>query len=181
MFLLVTVVIFLTGSRSPIGVYILGVVLVIIFSKGDQKMKSLLIMAAFVLMLSAVLAVTYNTSFGRYILRMITAAIDGLLGTELSLQFGGDIYTYSSGYRDALYKVFDLKYFNKFVGRGVSYRLSVAIDGSWLLSCDNSYVLLYIQLAYPGLIIFFALCGLFIFYCLKCIFKYKNTLYSEKY
>ena len=173
-FLLSMIVIFMTGSRAPIGLFFVGIVLILIFSNKDQLIKSLIIIAILLIIFSFVIIVTYNTSFAQYILRMITSAIDGVFGTTLSYQFGGERFIASTEYREALKKVFYLDYFNKFIGRGVGYELSVVIDGYWLMSCDNAYVGMYIIFAYPGLITFILLLLLCLIYMAICFFKYKN-------
>lgn len=172
-FVLGMIVVFLTGSRAPIGLFFVGAFLVVVFSNKDNLIKSLLIIAMFLIVFGGIIALTYKTDFSQYILRMITSAIDGVFGTTISYQFGGERFVASTEYRHALKQVFKLDYFNKFMGRGISYELSVVIDGYWLQSCDNTYVSMYISYAYPGLVLFALFLAIMVGYCLVGMFKYK--------
>lgn len=172
-FLLSMVVVFMTGSRAPLGLFFLGVLLVLVFSNKDNLIKSLLIIGIFLIVFSLIIVITYPTPFAQYVLRMITSAIDGVFGTTISYQFGGERFAASTEYRQALKKVFYLDYFNKFIGRGMDYNFSVVIDGVWLLSCDNTYVGMYVMYAYPGLATFVLFLVVCLLYMLVGFFKYK--------
>lgn len=170
-------IIFMTGSRAPIGLFICGSFLLVFLSDKDHLIKSLIYIAIFLIIFSLIIVATYSTSFAQYILRMVTSAFDGIFGTTLSYQFGGENFSYSTEYRRLLMKVFDLDYFSKFIGQGVSYELSVIVEGSWIRSCDNSYVAIFIAYAYPGLIVFWILMGAFFGYIVVGFIVYKNRAF----
>ena len=178
LFGLSAVTVFLSGSRGPIGIFLASVILCVLLSKKNEMIKSIFILIIITLIFAAIVVVTIKTEFGRYIMRMITAAIDGVFGTTLSYAYGGESIAASTAYRKALNKVFKLTYFNPLVGRGFDYNFSVVIDGIWLQSCDSSYVMTYVQWAYPGLIMLFAFFALIIIIGLVGMFKYKNRAFA---
>lgn len=163
LFLLATICIFLSGSRAPLGIYMLCCFLICLCSGKNERRKSFLILGTVLSVFTLFVMAVYNTPVGRQIMYMLAAMYDAIFDTEYALLYNPQVLRWSTEYRDALKKVFDLWYFNKLVGRGISYQLSVVIDGYWLQSCDNSYVMTYIQFAYPGLIVlishFILLCG----------------------
>lgn len=177
LFVFSTLAVLFAGSRGPFGLYLILILILPLFSKKDDIIKSYMILSCALIVLCFFTIVFYNTDFGQYVMRMITSSIDGIFGTELSIEFGGARFTDSTLYREALKEVFNLDYFNKLVGRGVSYNLSVVIDGYWLQSCDNSYVLTYIALAYPGLIVLILFMLTLFIISIKGFLKYKDRLF----
>lgn len=178
LFFLSSVCVFLTGSRAPLGIYILGVFLICLLSNKDERRKSLVILALFLSIFAIFTMIVYRTGIGRQIMFMLTAMWDALFDTEFSVNWGGSLKG-STDYREALAKVFDLWYFNKIMGRGISYSLSVVIDGYWLRSCDNSYVSIYICYAYPGMITLIAHGLLIIGYSIKGLFVHHKMLFAS--
>lgn len=177
LFLLASLGIFLTGSRAPLGIYILCVFLLCLLSGKDERIKSLILLL-FVLSLFAIFTmIIYRTEIGRQIMFMLTNMWDAIFDTHFADDWGGTAAG-STAYRDALAKVFQLDYFNKFMGRGVSYRLSVVIDGYWLRSCDNSYVGTYISFAYPGLAMLIGHGLLIVSFCLRGLWKKRQMLFA---
>ncbi len=174
LFAMSIITVFFTGSRGPVGIFLFSIILTLILSKRNEALKGLIILTIVGILVGLVVVLTIRTNFGKYIMRMITAAIDGVFKTELSVKYGGEHFNASTEYREALSKVFQLTYFNKFIGRGKSYVLSVVIDGVWLKSCDNSYIMTYIQLAYPGLIWLIAFMLSMAIFMIVGMFKYKD-------
>lgn len=177
LFVFSTLSVLFAGSRGPFGLYVILILILPLFSKKDDLIKSYMIIACILIVLSFFTLVFYDTDFGQYIMRMITSSIDGIFGTELSIKFGGARFNDSTLYREALKQVFKIDYFNKLVGRGVSYNLSVVIDGYWLQSCDNSYIMTYITLAYPGLIVLILFMLTLFIVSIKGYLKYKDRLF----
>lgn len=177
LFVLSTLTVLFAGSRGPFGLYLVLILIMPLFSKKDDLIKSYMIMACAFVVLMFFTLVLYNTDFGQYVMRMVTSAIDGIFGTELSIEFGGARFTDSTLYREALKEVFNLDFFNKLIGRGVSYNLSVVIDGYWLQSCDNSYVATYIAFAYPGLIVLVLFMLTLLIITIKGFLKFKDRLF----
>ncbi len=177
LFLLSTVCVFLTGSRAPLGIYILGLFLICLFSSKNERVKSFLFFFLFLAVLALLTMAFYRTEFGRQVMYMVANMWDAVFRTRYADSFGGTAEG-STLYRDALAKVFDLWYFNKLVGRGASYALSVVIDGFWVRSCDNSYVGTYIQYAYPGLAVMIGHGVTILGVCLRGLRKKKNGLFA---
>ncbi len=150
--LLVNVV--LTGSRSTLGVAALEIVLILLISDRDSIKRSMLIIFAGIVVLGGYLLLFSHTNIARTILLSITSVLDQILGTNLSVQYGGDAtkYTDSSNYRDLLPRIFTLDWLHPLVGRGSKKPFSVAIDGYFIRSIDNYYIHQYIKYAYPGMI-----------------------------
>ncbi len=178
LFGLSVVTVFMSGSRAPIGIFLASIILCVLLSKKNEMIKSILILIVITLIFATVVVLTIKTEFGRYIMRMITSAIDGIFGTTLSYAYGGEAFAASTAYRDALNKVFKLKYFSPLIGRGFDLSFSVVIDGVWLHSCDSGYVMTYVQWAYPGLIILIGFFALIIIIGLIGMFKYKNRAFA---
>ncbi len=177
LFILTSVCVFLTGSRAPLGIYIMCVFLICLFSNKDERIKSLIILFFSVSVFALFTMIVYRTGTGRQIMLMLTNMWDVLFDTRYADNWGGTAIN-STEYREALAKVFDLDYFNKFIGRGASYRFSVVIDGYWLRSCDNSYVMAYITLAYPGM---FSLIGhglIMLGYCIRGAWRQKKAIFA---
>jgi hypothetical protein len=168
----------MTGSRGPVGIFLASIILCVLLSKKQEMIKSIFILVIITLIFAVIIILTMKTGFGRYIMRMITSAIDGIFGTTYSYAYGGENFAASTAYRKALNKVFKLTYYNPFIGRGFDYHFSAVIDGIWLQSCDSSYVMTYVQFAYPGLIMLAAFFALIIVIGLIGMFKYKNRAFA---
>lgn len=162
LFLLSLIAIYLSGSRAPLGIFLLSCVVLIFFSKKDDLIKSLIILFAVFAIAILFLFLAGNTSLGREIWQSLAMFSDQLFGTTFVADFFSaelaNEYYQSAEYRNILYSnVFALDYLNKFLGRGVNYNFSIIINDYWFKSVDNAYVLYYIQFAYPGLITFILL------------------------
>ena len=146
--------VFLTGSRSTLGIAILEVVLIICFSNKMAKIKSILLIIVSVAGLGIFLLLFGGTGIGRYFLGQIASVIDEALGTSFALNFGVDVTTLknSAEYRKVLPYVFKLDWLNPLVGRGSKGFNGAEINGLYVHSIDNYYVMQYIKYAYPGMI-----------------------------
>ena len=180
LFVLTSVCVFLTSSRAPLGIYILCVFLICLVSNRDERIKSLIILFSVVSAIALFTMLVYRTGIGRQIMYMLTNMWDVIFDTRYADNWGGTAIG-STEYRDTLVKVFDLWYLNKFMGRGVSYSISTIIDGFWVRSCDNSYVMTYIAFAYPGMIMLIMHGVTMLFYSIKGLIKQKKYLFGATF
>jgi hypothetical protein len=146
--------VFLTGSRSTLGVFIAEIIMIFLFTKKSEKKKFIISFIVFVFALAAFLAVGYKTKIAQYILLQIANMIDTVFGTEYSLMFGGntDALSSSSNYRAQLKYIFTVSWLNPILGIGRKRSFSSEINGSYIESIDNFYIAEYVRYAYPGLI-----------------------------
>lgn len=170
--------VFLTGSRSTLGLAALEALLIIIFTKGNRKVTTVwYIVVALIAFIVFVIAV-YNTSLGRYIMMQITSVLDEVLGTSFSANYGADTtwLQQSTSYRDKLPLIFKLDWLNPLLGRGANARFTFEVGGSYLKSLDNYYVALYVRYAYPGLIATVLIHLMSVVYMMKSGHNYKSGL-----
>lgn len=174
--LLVNVI--LTGSRSTLGIAAVEVVVIVLISNRTNIKKSLFMIVCCIILLGLFLLLFHNTGVGRYILMQITSVIDQVLGTELSGLFGADVTTLqnSENYRKVLPEIFKLDWLNPLVGRGVKRSFGAQINGTYISSVDNYYVVQYIKYAYPGLVSYILFLGTNLFVMIRSIVKYKSAL-----
>lgn len=145
--------VFLTGSRSTLGIAFLEMAVILLFSGGRNIKKSLFYLIGGGFVGGLLLLVFYDTGIGRYLMGQITSVVDQFLGTNFAANFGIDTVTLenSSAYRDMLPKIFSLDWLNPVLGRGSVFN-GAEIDGVYIYSIDNYYIVQYIKYAYPGLI-----------------------------
>lgn len=156
LFIILTINIFLTGSRSALAIFIVESIVIIILSDKRNKKKTIVFLFWFFSIGIFVILALYNTSLSQTILRQFASIIDEIFGTQWAVKFGAEItrLNQSSSYRSLLPKVFIQKWLNPLIGRGVSKHFSAIIDGYTIMSIDNFFVAQYIRYAYPGLIIY---------------------------
>lgn len=144
--------IFLTGSRSSLGLVGVEVVLILFFCRRERVKKTLLIAGIMMIGFLVFLAVFHSTSIGRYFLGQLTSVVDQVFGTNYAVNFGveTDRLEDSSSYREALPYIFKLEWLNPWLGRGNNFS-GAEINGTFIHSIDNYYVQQYIKYAYPGL------------------------------
>lgn len=173
---LIFVNVFLTGSRSTLGIVVLEMVLIFLFSGWNNMKKSLLILCAFFVLLGVFLLLFWNTGVGKYVLMQIASVLDQVLGTSYAANFGADTTTLSNSeaYRELLPKIFELDWLNPILGRGASASFGAQIDGVYIHSIDNFYVSQYIKFAYPGLISYIAFMIAIVALCIYIIVKYHS-------
>lgn len=144
--------VFLTGSRSTLGIALLEMVLILLFSNRRNLKKSLFYLIGVGVVGGLALLFLADTGLGRYLLGQITSVIDQFFDTNFAVRFGVDTVTLenSEAYRKVLPKIFGLDWLNPLVGRGRAFG-GAEIDGVYVHSIDNYYVSQYIKYAYPGM------------------------------
>ncbi len=157
--------IFLTGSRSSLGIMALIFLLMLVFSDSEYRRKNIFLTLSGVVIFGVLVVLLQPTSAGKYIMLQITSLIDSFFKTTLSVRYGANItqLRQSSAYRDLLKRIFELDWLNPLIGIGRSAQFRTTIDGYLIQSVDNSYIAQYIMYAYPGMfsyIFFFAYYGL---------------------
>lgn len=151
--LLLMLNVFLTGSRSTLGIMALECALIMLFTNRRNLKKSIMMIAVCFIGLVLFMILFYRTTIGQYIMMQITSLIDEFLETDYSLAYGADVETLqlSEEYREYLPRIFTLDWMNPLVGRGVKHVFAVEFDGIYIHSIDNYYVSQFIKYAYPGL------------------------------
>lgn len=151
--------VFLTGSRSTLGIAVLELAILLLVSDSTSRKKAILGIVGLLVCFIVFEIVFYRTSIGQYIMLQLTMLIDQLFGTEFSALYGANIEQLenSEGYRTYLPRIFTLDYLNPLVGRGVKRGFGaefVTESGAivYIKSIDNYYVQQYIKYAYPGLV-----------------------------
>ena len=145
--------VFLTGSRSTLGIAVLELVIIFVCSNRNSKKMTLVWFGGAVAGLAVFLLLFYNTKIGQYLLGQISSVIDQVFGTELAANFGVEVDRLedSEEYRKVLPLIFTLDWLNPLIGRG-SKSFGAEINGIFIHSIDNYYVSQYIKYAYPGLV-----------------------------
>lgn len=178
LYILLMINVFLTGSRGPLALAVLETGLIILFSRGEKKKKTILALG--ILLVAFVLAETalINTSIGQYIMMQITSVIDQVFGTTFSANFGADVtlLSQSSSYRELLPRIFTVEWLNPLVGRGANAQVGFEFDGAYVRSIDNYYVATYIRYAYPGLVAFVLFQIMTVFFMLRAGIRYRSGL-----
>ena len=156
LYLLLLINIFLSGSRSPLGLAFIETILIILASSKERRKKTIIALFALILICAVLELALIETSIGRYIMMQITSIIDEIFGTEYSVNFGANIslLNMSSDYRDYLPRIFTVEWLNPLVGKGANAQVGFEFDGVFIKSIDNFYVATYIRYAYPGLLTF---------------------------
>ncbi len=146
--------VFLTGSRSTLGIAVLEAVIILLFSNRNNIKKSLFAILAIIMFLAVFLLLFNQSGMGQYMLGQVMSVVDQFFGTEYAAQFGISTETLqnSSEYREVLPEIFKLDWLNPLVGRGAYGFGGAEINGKFIHSIDNYYVLQYIKYAYPGMI-----------------------------
>ena len=146
--------VFLTGSRSTLGIMAVECVLIMAFTKRNNLKKSIMMICVCIVGVTLFMLLFYRTTIGQYVMMQVASVVDEILETDFSLAYGADVETLqlSEEYREYLPRIFTLDWLNPLVGRGVKHTISVEIDGIYIHSIDNYYVSQYIKYAYPGLV-----------------------------
>lgn len=168
--LLTAVNVVFNGSRSTLGVFLLEIVLIILFSSKVNIKKFILIGSIFLVVFSCFLVIFQSTSFAQYILLQITSVLDEIMGTTYSMKYGANVeaLSSSSNYRDQLKYIFQVDWLNPWLGLGRKRSFTSEINGSYINSIDNFYIAEFIRYAYPGMITYI----LFLFYFLMSMLKH---------
>ncbi|MST58327.1 hypothetical protein [Waltera intestinalis] len=178
LYLLLLINIFLSGSRSPLGLAFIETILIILASSKERRKKTIIALFALILICAVLELALIETSIGRYIMMQITSIIDEIFGTEYSVNFGANIslLNMSSDYRDYLPRIFTVEWLNPLVGKGANAQVGFEFDGVFIKSIDNFYVATYIRYAYPGLLTFVLIQIMAVYYMLKTGLKHKSGL-----
>ncbi len=173
--------VFLTGSRSSTAIMLLEIMLIIIFSKNDQRKKALMYSLGIIIGLAFLLLLLHKTKIGNYFMLQITILVDSILGTQFSLNFGAELNRLegSENYRRFLPYVFTLDWLNPILGRGVKRSFAATIynsvgESANIQSIDNYYVSQFIKYAYPGLITYSIFIITSFVSMIKSAIKYKS-------
>lgn len=175
--MLLLVNVFLTGSRSTLGICVLELFIMFFLQRNVQKKKSLVIIGGILVVFVAFLFCIQNTQIGQYLLGQLASIFDELFGTNYAAQYGIEIERLedSSNYRKALPYIFTLDWLNPLVGRGNRFS-GAEINGVAIQSIDNYYVAQYIKFAYPGLVTYVAfIVTSFAFLCTRAIKKHSRV------
>ena len=170
--------IFFTGSRGTLGIVAMEIMLIILCSKRENRKKTLILLAVFLIVAVILEIAIYNTSIGQYIMMQITSVIDEVFGTSYSVKYGAnlELLNMSSDYRDFLPRVFTVEWLNPLIGQGANAQLGFEFDGTYIKSIDSFYVALYIRYAYPGLITFVSIQVMAVVYMVRTAIKYRSSL-----
>lgn len=170
--------VFLTGSRSTLGIVILECFLIFLFSNRKNVKKTLICILIAIVFLVLFLMIFYKTKIGQYAMMQIASVIDQIFGTEYAVLFGAETTRLedSEEYRKRLPLIFTLDWLNPLVGRGVSRGFGVEIDGYYIHSIDNYYVSQYIKYAYPGLVSYVVIILATVGTMLSGIVKHKSNI-----
>lgn len=157
---LVLLNILLTGARLATGLVILLLVLLTLFTNKKEMKKLLIIEGVLVVLALGILVMFQNVSLFSGIIRTLLTAVDTILNTSYSVAYGADetILYNSSYYRALLYQNTILgDWLNPWLGRGANYSFRMYVEGYYIYSIDNFYVVQYIYYAWPGLITWFVM------------------------
>ncbi len=170
--------VFLTGSRSTLGIFVVEVFIIFLFSSRRDKMKSLFIMVSVGIGFVVFLLLFQGTGLGRYMLGQIASVIDQVFDTSFAVNFGVDVTTLnnSEAYRKVLPYIFKLDWLNPLVGRGTRGFNGVELDGTYVHSIDNYYVSQYIKYAYPGMISYIVFMAVMLFVLLRDVSLRKSAV-----
>lgn len=172
--------VFLTGSRSTLGIALIEMFLILLISGTKNIKKSCVIIFFLLAALGVFLLLFGRTGIGRYVMMQITSVMDQFLGTSYSGLFGADTTTLdnSEEYRKYLPRIFQLDWLNPWIGRGVSRIFSAEIDGVYIKSIDNFYVSQYIKYGYPGMIAYILFIVVAVVFLIRAAWKYHSCVFK---
>ncbi|WP_029233675.1 O-antigen ligase family protein [Butyrivibrio sp. VCB2006] len=149
----VIVNIFMTGSRSSLGIMFGELFLMLILSERKYFRQNMFYLTTSITLFAIVVFALQKTSFGEYVLLQLTSVIDSVFGTTYSIKYGADMMalTSSSAYRDQLKGIFRVTWLNPILGYGRKRAFSGVVEGHVIKSIDNYYIAEYIRYAYPGM------------------------------
>lgn len=152
--ILLIVDVFMTGSRSTLGVFLAELVPLYFLQEKREKKISAAVLGAFFLGFAVVLAVCQKTSFGNYVLLQLAMLVDTVFGTTWSEQFGAAIadLVSSSHYREVMKGIWTIDWLNPVLGLGRKRHFAGMVNGFPVYSIDQYYLAEYIRYAWPGVI-----------------------------
>ena len=151
--LILIVNVFQTGSRSTLGVALAEVVVMLVLSDLKFLKANLIYLAVFLIGFGLLLAATFKTSFGNYIMLQLTSVYDSVFDTTYSVKYGANItqLQQSKGYRKLLKELFHVQWLNPILGLGRKRGFRSLVNGRKVESIDNFYIAEYVRYAYPGM------------------------------
>lgn len=166
---------FLTGSRSTLGISILEMFVILLFSNRRNLKKSLFWILTAGMGMVVFLLVFQKTGMGQYLMGQVASVVDQFLDTNFAQKYGIDTETLknSEEYRKVLPYIFKLDWLNPIVGRGKGFS-GAEINGIYIHSIDNYYVLQYIKYAYPGMISYILFMVVLIIVLIKDLTRRNN-------
>lgn len=146
--------VFLTGSRSSLGVLAFELALMFILSDMKYTRENIVYVIIAGISFAALLLCTYSTNFGQYIMLQITSLIDSFFYTSFSAKYGANLkqLSQSAAYRDLLKEIFKVDWLNPILGIGRKRAFRSMVDGRIVKSIDNFYIAEFVRYAYPGMI-----------------------------
>ncbi len=178
LYVLLLMNVFLTGSRSTLGIAVMESAIILLFSNRDNIKKSLLAVSGLVIVLGLFLLVFNQSSMGQYLLGQIMSVVDQFLGTEYAGMFGVSLETLknSTSYREVLPDIFKLDWLNPFIGRGLKGFGGAEVNGVFVHSIDNYYIAQYIKYAYPGMISYILFMVVLLVVLIRDILEHKSAI-----
>ena len=169
--------VFLTGSRSTLGIAVAEAGVILLFSNRRNAKKTLLMLGVVFVCFGLLLLLTYNTKMGQYSMGQIMSVIDQVFGTSYAANYGVDMTTLenSVNYRKALPYIFTLDWLSPLVGRGTEFG-GAEVNGVFIHSIDSYYVQQYIKYAYPGLVAYILFMLTMLWVLLKQLIKGKSAI-----
>ncbi len=145
--------IFLTGSRSTLGVSFAEIFLMFLLSDLKYLKANIIYLSTALITFGLVLMATFKTSFGNYIMLQLTSLYDSLFNTTYSAAYGGDVAQLKSSkaYRDLLEEIFHVDWVNPILGIGRKRGFRTRVNGRTIKSIDNFYIAEFVRYAYPGM------------------------------
>nr|WP_027870277.1 hypothetical protein [[Eubacterium] cellulosolvens] len=163
--ILLIVDVFMTGSRSTLGVFLAELVPLFFLQEKRELKISSAVLSIVLIVFSAVLVVCQKTSFGNYVLLQLAMLVDTVFGTEWVVNFGGAVgdLVSSTHYREVMKGIWTIDWLNPFLGLGRKKSFAGMVDGFPIYSIDQYYLAEYIRYAWPGVLAY----GLFLIWSVK--------------
>ncbi len=176
--LLLMVNVFQTGSRSTLGVAFGEIAFMFILSDRKYLKANVVYLATSFVTFCLVLAATFKTSFGNYIMLQLTSLIDSVFDTSYSVAYGADILQLrqSKAYRELLKEIYHVDWVNPILGLGRQRGFRSLVNGRVVKSIDNFYIAEFLRYAYPGEISYIAFLVLTMLGMLRDIIKTRSGI-----
>ncbi len=170
--------IFLTGSRSSLGMMAITFVLMLLFSDSAVRRKNIFYTISGIVIAVVMVILLRPTFIGRYVMLQVTSLIDAFFKTTISVNYGANItqLRQSAAYRELLKDVFDQDWLNPLVGIGRSRGFKAAINGRVVKSIDSFYIADFVRYSYPGMLSYIFFLLYYGFSMLKDIVRTRSAL-----
>ena len=152
--ILLIVDVFMTGSRSTLGVFLAELVPLYFLQEKREKKITAVVLGVSFLVFAVVLAVCQKTAFGNYVLLQLAMLVDTVFGTTWSEQFGAAVVALSSSshYREVMKGIWTIDWLNPVLGLGRKRNFAGMVNGFPVYSIDQYYLAEYTRYAWPGII-----------------------------